>query len=108
MDKFDKKVVKTSLICLGILVIALNLGTTATAIVLSLFGMAILTYVCWNMFNTEHNWFTFTMCFLLGAICLIGFYGCLSLSGHIVWFYRILFLEIIMAFIGAIYRKARA
>ncbi len=108
MDKFDKKVVKTSLICLGILVIVLNLGTMATAIVLSMFGLTILTYVCWNLFNSEHNWFTFVMSFLLGVICLVGFYGCLSLSGHMIWFSWLAFVEIIVAFVGAIYRKARA
>lgn len=108
MDKFDKKVTVVSLFLLWLLLVSINLGTAVEAAVLSLIGLTILTYVCWNLFNSGHNWFTFTMCFLLGVICLVGFYGCLSLSGHMIWFSWLAFVEIIVAFVGAIYRKARA
>lgn len=82
-------------------VLLLNLGYSAKAVLLSIVGLVVLAYVSWNFFNRNHNWFTFTMCTGFGSGILYGFYCVLSMP----WFYALSIGMVASALLGCIYRK---
>ena len=67
--------------------------------------LAVLAYVSWNFFNSEHDWFSVTMCTGFGFCICYGFYCVLSVTGNMPWFYALCIGMFISALLGCIYRK---
>ena len=88
-----------------LLIIAACLGISVQALFLTIFGLAALAYVSWNFFNSEHDWFSVTMCTGFGFCIWYGFYCVLSVTGNMPWFYALCAGMFISALLGCIYRK---